>query len=74
MTKEAIRKAMNHPDKLGAGARKREHLPPKERGEAVMKEYGRGTLRSGSGEHVKNVKQAIAIKYNEERKHGSSKR
>lgn len=52
---------MKHPDKLGAGAAKRRKLPPNERIEADMKEFKRGTLRSGSGEHVKSKAQALAI-------------
>lgn len=52
---------MQHPDKLGAGAKKRKALPPKDRVKAVMKEYNRGTLNSGSGHRAKNKKQAIAI-------------
>jgi hypothetical protein len=57
--------AMDHPDKLGEGAKKREHLPPAEKREVVMKEFGRGTLHSGSGEKVTNPKQAAAIAYSE---------
>jgi len=60
-----IQAAMKHPDKLGAGAKLRRKLPPDERVEADMKEFKRGTLRSGSGEHVKNRKQAIAIAMHE---------
>ncbi len=56
-----ISDAMKHPNVLGAGARKREHLKPKEKMKAVMKEYKRGTLHSGSGDIVKNRGQAVAI-------------
>jgi hypothetical protein len=62
-----------HADRLGAGAKKRHGLEPKQKVEAVMHEFGRGTLRSGgSGAHVTNRKQAIAIAMSEagmERKH-----
>jgi hypothetical protein len=35
---------------------------------AVMSEFKRGTLRSASGQHVKNPKQAIAIALSEGRR------
>ena len=57
--------AMKHPDKLGAGARKRDKLPPKERIGVAVKEYERGTLNSGSGHKVKSKAQALAIGYSE---------
>ncbi len=60
---------MKHPNKLGAGARKREHLNPEDKFGVVMKEYERGTLHSGSGTIVKNRRQAIAIAYSESRRH-----
>lgn len=56
-----IKEALNHPDKLGAGAKKRKKLNPDERMEAVMKEHKRGTLRTGSGQHTMNLDEAIAI-------------
>ena len=59
---------MDHPDKLGAGAAKREHLDPKQKREVVMKEFDRGTLHSGSGEKVTNPMQAVAIGYSEAEK------
>ncbi len=59
--KAKIKKAMQHPDKLGAGAKKRKHLKGKDKVEVVMKEFKKGTLNSGSGEKVTNPKQAIAI-------------
>lgn len=62
------KEAMNHPDKLGAGARKREHLSAKEKVPVVMAEFKRGTLNSGSGEKVTSLKQAIAIAMSEARK------
>ena len=62
---KALEKAMNHPDTLGAGAKKREHLSPENKEHVVMKEYKRGTLHSGSGAKVKNRKQAIAIAMSE---------
>lgn len=58
---KAIEKAMRHPNILGAGAKKRRHLAPEDKVHAVMKEYKRGTLHSGSGAVVKNRDQAIAI-------------
>lgn len=51
-----------HPDKPGAGAKKRKKLhSPQDKFEAVMGEFKRGTLRSGNGSVVTNRKQAIAI-------------
>ena len=63
--KDTISKAMQHPDKLGAGAKKRKSLPAKDKKKVVMKEFERGTLRSGSGQKVTNPRQAVAIGYNE---------
>ncbi|MDD2493953.1 MAG: DUF6496 domain-containing protein [Tissierellia bacterium] len=60
-----IKNAMKHPNVLGAGAKKRKKLPPKKRTTAVMKEWKRGTLHSGSGKIVKSKKQAIAIAISE---------
>jgi len=68
---DRITKAMQHPDKLGEGAKKRKSLKGKEKVEVVMKEYKRGTLHSGSGEKVSNPKQAIAIALSEARKSGA---
>lgn len=56
-----VSQAMKHSNKLGAGAAKRKKLPPNKRGEAVMKEYHRGTLHSGSGKIVTKPSQARAI-------------
>jgi len=67
----SIKKAMKHPDKLGAGAKKRKHLGPKSKVEVVMKEFKRGTLHSGHGGKVTNPKQAIAIGLSEARKKGA---
>jgi hypothetical protein len=54
--------AMKHPDVLGAGAKKRKKLRNKEDKIAVvMREFKRGTLRSGSGKKVTDRKQALAI-------------
>jgi hypothetical protein len=63
--KEKIKEAMQHPDKLGAGAKKRKHLKGQEKVHVVIKEFKRGTLHSGSGKIVKNRKQAIAIAMSE---------
>lgn len=63
--------AMKHPDKLGAGAKKRKKLAPKSKIKVVMEEFKRGTLNSGSGHKVTNPKQAVAIGYSEARKAGA---
>ncbi len=64
------KKAMQHPDKLGAGAKKRKSLPAKEKVGVVMEEFKRGTLHSGSGAKVKSKAQALAIGLSEARKKG----
>jgi Family of unknown function (DUF6496) len=69
---EVVRKAMQHADVLGAGAKKRKHLKPHTKEEVVMKEFKRGTLNSGSGHKVTDRKQAIAIALSEARKHGEN--
>jgi hypothetical protein len=66
------KKAMQHPDILGAGAEKRKKLPSKEKVGVVMSEFKRGTLNSGSGGKVTNPKQAIAIGLSEARKAGEN--
>lgn len=63
-----VSKALRHKDILGEGSKKRKHLKDSEKVEAVMKEYKRGTLYSGSGRKVKSRKQAIAIAMSEQRK------
>jgi len=63
MRDPAITKAMKHPDVLGAGAKKRKKLKPKQRFEAVLAEYGRGTLWSGSGQKASSRKQALHIAF-----------
>lgn len=65
---KAIQRALKHSNKLGAGAKKRRKLSPKKRTTAVLKEFKRGTLHSGSGRIVTNPKQAIAIGLSEARK------
>jgi hypothetical protein len=65
MSEKSIKNAMKHPDKLGAGAKKRKALKPNDKVHTVMKEYKRGTLHSGSGPIVHNKKQAIAIAMSE---------
>ena len=72
MPDKSVEKAMDHPDKLGAGADKREHLSPEHKREAVMGEFDKGTLHSGSGDKVTNPKQAVAIAYSESEKKKSS--
>ena len=64
MTRSAkVKSALTHPDKLGAGAkaRKRAGLSSSEEYEAIMAEFNRGTLNSGSGKRVKSKAQAKAI-------------
>lgn len=61
----AVKNAMKHSDKLGAGAAKRKSLKPKDKVETVMHEYGAGKLHSGSGAKVSSRKQAIAIAMSE---------
>jgi hypothetical protein len=65
MGRAAVKKALKHPDKLGAGAKMRKQLGGQDKVHAVMSEFKRGTLHSGSGEKVKNRKQAIAIAMSE---------
>lgn len=66
-------KAMKHPDKPGAGAKKRAHIKnPKTKIATVMEEYKEGTLHSGKSEKpVSSRKQAIAIALSEARKSGA---
>lgn len=61
--------ALNHPNVLGAGAKKRSRLSNPHKIEIVMKEFKRGTLHSGSGQIVHNRKQAIAIGLSEARRY-----
>jgi hypothetical protein len=69
---KSIKKAM--PNKLGAGAKKRKGLNVKNKRKAVMSEFSRGTLHSGSGQIVTNPKQAVAIAYSESRKRKKRKK
>jgi len=57
--------AMEHSNKLGAGAKKRKSLRGEEKVHVVMKEFKRGTLHSGSGKTVTKPKQAVAIAMSE---------
>ena len=59
------RKAMKHSGKLGAGAKARKNLRGQEKVEVVMHEFKMGNLHSGSGDIVKNRKQAQAIAMSE---------
>lgn len=59
------KEAMKHTNKLGAGADKRKKLHGKAKVPVVMAEFKRGTLHSGSGDIVKDKKQAIAIAMSE---------
>lgn len=65
-----VKQALQHKDELGEGAKRRRQLKTrKEIMEAVLLEFRRGTLRAGSGEHVTDRKQALAIALSEARKH-----
>lgn len=65
--------AMKHPDKPGAGAKKRANLKnPKTKIATVLEEYKHGTLHSGKSEKpVQKKSQAIAIALSEARKAGA---
>ena len=65
---KSIKNAMKHPDILGAGAKKRSNLSPKDKIKTAVKEYERGTLNSGSGHRAKSKAQALAIGYSEAHK------
>lgn len=69
--KMAMAKYLEHSNKLGAGAEKRRSLHGEAKIPVVMKEFKRGTLHSGSGQIVKDRKQAVAIAMSEA---GKSKR
>lgn len=56
-----VKAALQHPDKLGAGATKRKNLNRHDNADAIMAEFHRGTLHSGSGAVVTNPAQARAI-------------
>lgn len=60
-----VRKATHHANILGAGAKNRRYLNRSEEFEAVMQEYKRGTLHSGSGHIVHNISEAKAIALSE---------
>lgn len=64
------RQAMRHRDRPGAGAAKRRALglTGREKAAVVMREFHRGTLRSGSGEVVTDENQAKAIAMSEGRR------
>jgi hypothetical protein len=64
----AQKQAMNHPNKLGAGAAARRKLHGKAKIPVVMGEFKRGTLHSGSGEIVTDRRQALAIALAESRR------
>ncbi len=65
MSKKFTKDVSNHPDEPGEGAKKRKGLNKFDKVRAVMGEYKRGKLRSGSGEHVKDEAQAKAIAMSE---------
>lgn len=60
-----VKEAMEHADVPGAGAKKRKKLKGQRKVHAVMGEFKRGTLHSGSGGKVASRKQAIAIAMSE---------
>ena len=68
-----VASALKHPDRLGAGAKKRRKLPRRLRGRAVMQEFSRGTLHSGSGDIVHNPAQARAIAAHEGARHDATR-
>lgn len=70
MSEKSIKKAMQHANTLGAGAKaRRKHLKTfDDKVSTVMREFERGTLHSGSGEIVKEDDQALAIALSEARK------
>ena len=61
MLRAAVKKAMKHADKLGAGAKKRKGLSAKDNASALTREYERGTLYAGNGKKVKSRAQLRAI-------------
>jgi len=66
MSREAQDRAMNHANKLGAGAKKRKQLhSKKDKAAVVMREFYNGTLHSSDGKIVTNVAQAKAIAMSE---------
>lgn len=65
LSKAVPKSTYKHTDVLGAGAEKRKNLSPEDKVHAVMGEFKRGTLRSGSGEKVTDRSQAIAIAMSE---------
>jgi len=66
INKKKVAEALKHPNKLGAGAKKRKKLNSQEKVATVMKEWKRGTLKSGgSGKTVKSKSQALAIALSE---------
>ncbi len=74
LMREALRErkmkaAMRHPDRPGAGAARRKKLGlfGREKASVVMREFARGTLRSGSGHVVTDPQQAKAIAMSEGR-------
>ena len=62
MSREAIKRALQHRNVYGAGAAKRKHLSPEDAKKAVYAEGYRGTLHSGgSGKITHNPAQIAAI-------------
>lgn len=72
---ESVKSTERHPDKLGAGAKKRKKLhSSKDKVEVVMHEFKHGKLHSGSGDKVTNPKQAVAIAMSESGQSKKSRR
>lgn len=61
MLRTAVKKAMQHADKLGEGAKKRKKLSAKDNASALTREYKRGTLYAGNGKKVVSKEQLRAI-------------
>jgi hypothetical protein len=59
------KEALEHPDRLGEGAKKRRKLPLKERAAPIVEEFKQGTLYSGSGHQVTKPSQMRAIIHSE---------
>lgn len=72
--KKFSKKVYEHPDKPGEGAKKRKGLKSFDKIRAVMGEFKRKTLRSGSGKKVTDKDQATAIAMSEAGKSNKKKK
>jgi len=68
MSKKEVARALMGSRAFRAGAKRRKRLSPADRKKAVMREFERGTLHSGSGQIVTRRDQAIAIALSEARR------